>query len=135
MPPLSSVICSLFTKLKVMDACTTEELAFNVGVGEVLEMLVCSLVSKMPLSESLLKPKSKPNLSNEYPNQGICIEPQMVGSWMNEEGNISLKLMVSKSQKIVCYAEAGEDFVNLLFNFLTVPLGFIINRSGIARPL
>ncbi|KAM5583402.1 hypothetical protein ABKV19_003348 [Rosa sericea] len=82
----------------------------------------------MPLSETLLKLKSKPNLSNEYPNQGICIEPQTVGSWMNEEGNISLKLMVSKSQKIVCYAEAGEDFVNLLFSFLTVPLGFIIKQ-------
>ncbi|XP_062021107.1 uncharacterized protein LOC133737594 [Rosa rugosa] len=128
MPPSSSVICSLFTKLKVMDASTTEELAFNVGVGEVLEMLVCSLVSKMPLSETLLKLKSQPNLSNEYPNQGICIEPQTVGGCMNEEDTISVKLIICKSQKIVCYAEAGEDFVNLLFSFLTVPLGFIIKQ-------
>ncbi|XP_024162308.1 uncharacterized protein LOC112169505 isoform X1 [Rosa chinensis] len=128
MPPSSSAICSLFTKLKVMDASTTEELAFNVGFGEVLEMLVCSLVSKTPLSETLLKLKSQPNLSNEYPNQGICIEPQTVGGCMNEEDTISVKLIVCKSQKIVCYAEAGEDFVNLVFSFLTVPLGFIIKQ-------
>lgn len=82
----------------------------------------------MPLSETLLKHKSEPNLSNEYPNQGICIEPQAVEGRMDEEGNISVKLMVSKSQKMVCYAEAGEDFVNLLLSFLTVPLGFIVKQ-------
>lgn len=33
---------------------------------------------------------------------------------MNEdEENISVKLIASKSKKIVCYAQVGEDFVNL----------------------
>ncbi|PQP94320.1 uncharacterized protein Pyn_00413 [Prunus yedoensis var. nudiflora] len=41
---------------------------------------------------------------------------------------IVVKLTVSVSKNIVCYAEAGEDFVNLLFSFLTVPLGFIIKH-------
>lgn len=41
MPPLSSAISSLFTKLGVMDASTTEEQAFNVGVDEVIEVLTC----------------------------------------------------------------------------------------------
>ncbi|PQQ11691.1 hypothetical protein Pyn_33435 [Prunus yedoensis var. nudiflora] len=29
---------------------------------------------------------------------------------------------------MVCYAEAGEEFVNLLFSFLTLPLGFIVKQ-------
>ncbi|PRQ34340.1 hypothetical protein RchiOBHm_Chr5g0067721 [Rosa chinensis] len=45
-----------------------------------------------------------------------------------EEEMISVKLKVSKSRKMVCFAEAGEDFVNLLFSFLTIPLGFILKQ-------
>ncbi|PQP98242.1 uncharacterized protein Pyn_15966 [Prunus yedoensis var. nudiflora] len=29
---------------------------------------------------------------------------------------------------MVCYAEAGEEFVNLLFSSLTLPLGFIVKQ-------
>ncbi|PQQ07152.1 uncharacterized protein Pyn_13671 [Prunus yedoensis var. nudiflora] len=46
-----------------------------------------------------------------------------------EEEKIVVKLTVSVSKDIVCYAEAaGEDFANLLLSFLTVPLGFIVKR-------
>lgn len=41
---------------------------------------------------------------------------------------ISLKLMICKSSRKVCYAEAGEDFVNFLLSFLTLPLGFIVKQ-------
>ncbi|KAK9950096.1 hypothetical protein M0R45_005598 [Rubus argutus] len=50
----------------------------------------------------------------------------MSGDMMNDnEEKISVKLTISKSKNIVCYAEAGADFVNLLFSFLTLPLGVI----------
>lgn len=54
---------------------------------------------------------------------------------MNDEANISMKLIVSKSKKVVCQAEAGEDFVNLLFSFLVLPLGFLLKqmRFGILK--
>ncbi|TQD70329.1 hypothetical protein C1H46_044139 [Malus baccata] len=53
----------------------------------------------------------------------------MHGDTINEEEkNISLKIVVSKSKKIVCYAEAQEDFVNLLCSFLTLPLGVILKK-------
>ncbi|PQQ03781.1 uncharacterized protein Pyn_15694 [Prunus yedoensis var. nudiflora] len=45
-----------------------------------------------------------------------------------EEEKIVVKLTVSVSKDIVCYAEAGEDFANLLLSFLTVPLGFILKH-------
>ncbi|CAN6692858.1 unnamed protein product [Malus baccata var. baccata] len=45
-----------------------------------------------------------------------------------EEQKIPIKLIVSKSKTKVCYAEAGVDFVNLIFSFLTLPLGFIVKQ-------
>jgi hypothetical protein len=38
---------------------------------------------------------------------------------------VSLKVMVDKVRKKVVYAEAGKDFVDVLFSFLTLPLGTI----------
>lgn len=53
----------------------------------------------------------------------------MFGASINEEKeNISVKLIVSKSKDMVCYAEVQEDFVNLLFSLLTLPLGFILKQ-------
>ncbi|BBH04691.1 hypothetical protein Prudu_015894 [Prunus dulcis] len=121
----------VFTKLDVMDVDATEELTINIGTVEMLNLLMTSLVSKTPLTETLLKPKQEPKLSSsKIINQAIHIESQMFGDPMDgdEEGKISVKLVVSKSKKMVCYAEAGEDFVSLLFSFLTLPLGFILKN-------
>lgn len=88
-----------------------------------------SFVAKTPLTRILLKHEPEPKLSTEIVNQGICFEPTMTGDLVNEdEEKISVKIMISKSKKIVCYAEAGGDFVNLLFSFLTLPLGFILKQ-------
>ena len=47
-----------------------------------------------------------------------------------EEQNIYVKLIVSKSRKMVFCAEAKKDFINLLFSFLTVPLGHMVKKTG-----
>ncbi|PQP94322.1 uncharacterized protein Pyn_00415 [Prunus yedoensis var. nudiflora] len=110
-PPIASTN-SVFTKLGVMDVDATEELTVNIGTVEMFNLLMSSLVSKTPLTETLLKPKQEPKLnSSKVINQAIHIETQMFGDSTNdEEGTISVKLVVSKSKKMVCYAEAGEDF-------------------------
>ncbi|KAM0999324.1 hypothetical protein ACFX13_006203 [Malus domestica] len=66
--------------------------------------------------------------SDEQENQVADFEPEIVEGTKNTNGNISVKLIVSKSKKMVSYAEVGEDFVNLLLGFLTIPLGFIVNK-------
>ncbi|XP_021802882.1 uncharacterized protein LOC110746970, partial [Prunus avium] len=128
MPPVNSAVSSFLTKVGVTDANSTDEMTLNVGFDEVLNLLICSFVSKTPLTDILLKHKPEPNLNSKGVTQGICFKGQTAGETMNEEKNISINLMVSKSKKIICYAEAGEDFVNLLFSFLTVPLGFILKE-------
>ncbi|XP_048425031.1 uncharacterized protein LOC103963283 isoform X2 [Pyrus x bretschneideri] len=98
-------------------------------ISPALNLLMHSFASKTPLTEILLKNEQIPSLGDVHSSQGISIHSQMHGDTIDEEEkNISLKLVVSKSKKIVCYAEAQEDFVNLLFSFLTLPLGFILEK-------
>ncbi|CAJ1803155.1 unnamed protein product [Sphenostylis stenocarpa] len=42
------------------------------------------------------------------------------------EHQITLKVMVIKEKNKVVFAEAGKEFVNVLFSFLTLPLGTIV---------
>ena len=90
-------------------------------------MLKCSLVSKTPLTEVLLKNNPVPELSEKGFEQGSFRRHKLEAT-SNQNGKIVLKLMISKSKQMVCYAEAGEDFVDLLFSFLAVPLGFIVKQ-------
>ncbi|KAL6143475.1 hypothetical protein ACLB2K_054170 [Fragaria x ananassa] len=128
-PPLSAASISLFTKLGATNSNTTEELTFSIGVEQVLNLLVSSFVSKTPFTETLLKPNPVPKLGGWNFNQEKCMESQMPGASINEEEEtISVKLIVSKSKNVVCYAEVREDFVDLVFSFLTLPLGFILKQ-------
>ncbi|XP_021817429.1 uncharacterized protein LOC110759651 [Prunus avium] len=134
MSPLLVASNLVFTKLGAMNEnSTTEQKTLNIGAHEVLKLLLRSLVSKKPLSKTLLKldpaPIPNPNLSLD---QLILtsIESLLLGDIMNEEEEekIVVKLTVSVSKDIVYYAEAGEDFANLPLSFLTVPLGFILKH-------
>ncbi|KAK9940678.1 hypothetical protein M0R45_017325 [Rubus argutus] len=128
-PPLSAASISLFTKLGATNSNTTEDLTFSIGVEQVLNLLVSSLGSKTPFTETLLKHNPVPKVSSPNFNLGKCIESQTSGASISEEKeNISVKLIVSKSKDMVCYAEVQEDFVNLLFSLLTLPLGFILKQ-------
>ena len=47
-----------------------------------------------------------------------------------EGKEMTLKLLVDEKMKRVVFAEADKDFVDILFSFLTLPLGTIIRRLG-----
>ena len=97
---------------------------------QVLNLLGRSLVSRMPLTEALLKPKPLAELNNVniLYQGGLCVESQTNEDVTNQEGKITVKLIVSKSKNMVCYAEAKKDFVNLLVSFLGVPLGYVVQN-------
>ncbi|XP_048323907.2 uncharacterized protein LOC107410943 isoform X2 [Ziziphus jujuba] len=120
---------SLVSKLGIMDWSGIEMNIFTLGVGEVLNLLVCSLVCKTPLTETLLKHKPATELDTGNFVQGKPVEYQMEDKKNIRNGKISIKLMVSKSKKKVCYAEAKKDFVNLLLSFLTIPLGHFLKQK------
>ncbi|RWR96791.1 hypothetical protein CKAN_02619300 [Cinnamomum micranthum f. kanehirae] len=43
---------------------------------------------------------------------------------------ISLKLLIHKERNQILYAESGNDFVDVLFSFLTMPIGTVIRLAG-----
>ncbi|XP_068339150.1 uncharacterized protein [Pyrus communis] len=131
--PLYSAVSPFLTTVGVTDANSTEEMTFNVGVEEVLNFLLRSFVSKTPFTDALLKRKPEQKLSSTNDKQDIRFKNQMAGEMANDGRIISVKLMDSKSKNMVCYAEAGEDFVNLLFSFLTVPLGEMLDSSSSSK--
>ncbi|KAI9195276.1 hypothetical protein LWI28_013453 [Acer negundo] len=126
---------SLLSKLGVTDRTTVEECNVNVGVDEVLTLLKCLLLSKMPLTETLLKHNPVPELGRVDFDRGSYVKSRMKKPASNVNRKIRVKLVVSKSKNMVCFAEASEDFVNLLSSFLTVPLGCIAKEmhSGTSK--
>ncbi|XP_031266175.1 uncharacterized protein LOC116124587 [Pistacia vera] len=83
----------------------------------------------------LLKQNSAPKFGKEDFDQNIYVESTVEEPKSNVDGKIHVKLIVSKSKKIVCFAEASEEFVDLVSSFLTVPLGYIIKeiKSGFSK--
>jgi len=47
--------------------------------------------------------------------------------------SITIKLMVSKRSGKIMYAEAGKDFVDLLFSFLVLPSGAIAKQALVSK--
>jgi hypothetical protein len=87
------------------------------------------LVSRTPLTEVLLARKEVPELRNEDSLQRISLMHEILEHQSERNGETSVRLVVCKSKKVVCYAEASKDFVDLLFSFLTIPLGYLMNEK------
>ncbi|KAM7478807.1 hypothetical protein LguiA_027020 [Lonicera macranthoides] len=128
--PMSTMtgITLLMSKLGVMDGKTIEERTVTVGRDELLKLLKCSFTSRTPFSETLLG-LSSTKTYYKFPHEmyGPRSKDKLlkVKNTVSKENIISFKLIVSKSNNRAIYAEANEDFLNLLCSFLTVPLGYV----------
>ncbi|EXB30494.1 hypothetical protein L484_006044 [Morus notabilis] len=100
-PVSSSQILSLFSEIGVKDQNSIDELTINV-----LNLLFCSLVSKAPLTETFLNSKTTPEsiTATSFHKNSSVKEEKMTN---DQEEKIDVKLIVSRSKKKVCYAEAS----------------------------
>ncbi|XP_077225220.1 uncharacterized protein LOC143858451 [Tasmannia lanceolata] len=97
-------------------------------LATVLDLLKCLLVSKTPLSDVFL---SKRETTYMVKVEQRDISPSQVGRVVGSgDKKISVKLMLSKSNDKVVYAEAGDDFIDLLFSFLTLLVGSVVQLLG-----
>ncbi|XP_058095127.1 uncharacterized protein LOC131240719 [Magnolia sinica] len=123
--PISTMTCmALLDKLGVRDRAALEEKSVDVGADEALHILRRLLVSNTPLTDVFLpKPEAVEDAFHalKLSDEDIAIDKNGTGKTM------SLKLLISKSKNRVLYAEATEDFLDLLFSFLSFPLGAIVN--------
>ncbi|KAH7677091.1 hypothetical protein IHE45_07G059200 [Dioscorea alata] len=111
----------LFENLGIRDGNDLEKRTVLVGSDEILKLLERSLVSKTPLTDVFLH--NADNLESQHCMIEGREKHQMTST---ESKRINLKLFLNNESSKVVYAEAEEDFVNLLFSFLTFPLGLIV---------
>ncbi|ESW12425.1 hypothetical protein PHAVU_008G111300 [Phaseolus vulgaris] len=105
-------------QLGYKDLNKLKEMPVNVGMKEIFSILKQALTSKSPLSDVFLPNReSKRTLTSFSPDTGPS----------HHRCSLKLKIIVSKSQNRILFAEAEGDFVDFLFSFLTIPLGSIIN--------
>ncbi|XP_021806168.1 uncharacterized protein LOC110750187 [Prunus avium] len=119
-PPSASTDSVLFTKLGVVDVHATEELAINIGTAEICNLLLSCLVSKTPLTETLLNPEQEPKLRSTILNQGILNEYQMSGDSMDDEEvknmkDCSLKGCINHLYKTILDLDGVQNHHNALF--------------------
>ncbi|KAI5391973.1 uncharacterized protein LOC127105903 [Lathyrus oleraceus] len=116
----------LLNELGYSDLTQLEEITHKFGKQEILNLLKYCLTSHEPLTNTILKrsSKNKDNLSCQFSSA------QSVMSCSSNNSKIDIKVVQSKSQKKVVFAEANGDFVNFILSFLTMPLGSIIKLLG-----
>ncbi|XP_020210146.2 uncharacterized protein LOC109795131 [Cajanus cajan] len=107
----------LLLKHRHKDLSKINGMSKHVSTQKIFHILKQALTSESPLSDVLLENReSKPSYSfSPYtsPSHG--------------KDCVKIKVIVSKSQNKVLFAEVDGDFVDFLVSFLTTPLGSILN--------
>ncbi|XP_027113235.1 uncharacterized protein [Coffea arabica] len=128
MPMSTKTGLALLEQVSRLDGSRIEERNINIGRNEVLKLLKHSLVSRTPFTDTLLEaPMSKGIFSVCHGKYGPRRKSDIPETIAKKE-RIILKLIVCKSKNKAIYAEAKEDFVNLLCSFLTFPLGYVFSE-------
>ncbi|KAK8967418.1 hypothetical protein KSP40_PGU009803 [Platanthera guangdongensis] len=102
----------------------------DVTAEKIVELLKRLLVSDTPLTDVFLgdlKGKDRLQLIQQ-PLPPKFDETKMTPAASARK--ISLKLHFKEDEETALFAEAGEDFVELLFGFLTYPMGAVIKKLG-----
>ncbi|KAK7256850.1 hypothetical protein RIF29_30387 [Crotalaria pallida] len=106
----------------IQDYHATKEITVNVTKEEMVDLLKCSLLSKTPLTDFFLRKTEFPQCAQPQPTKQLVInfDPSKADVGVVA---ISLKVFLRKSNSKILFALAEQDFVDLLFSFLTFPLG------------
>ncbi|XXG89338.1 hypothetical protein AAC387_Pa12g1360 [Persea americana] len=141
-PVSTSKSLELLKKAAISESTVLDQRNVIVGRREVLHLLNCMLHSKTPLTDVFLEEKDMidgVNLDLNVMNLNLkdvgvdfkdIAQPQTEKEIEPDSKKVSLKLLMSKSDNRVLYAEGGEEFLNLLFSFLTFPPGSIVKCLG-----
>ncbi|MCD7448775.1 hypothetical protein HAX54_045989 [Datura stramonium] len=122
-----SSLVQMLSNVGLSDMNQIKEMRVEVGKNEVLHLLARSFISNTPLSDVFL-PKRKHRRARvdattmpEFGNLSSISENRTSGNTKKLE----LKLTLRKSTNMVLCAEASNEFIDFLFNFLTIPIGSI----------
>ncbi|KAK8576901.1 hypothetical protein V6N13_121900 [Hibiscus sabdariffa] len=102
-----------------------EEKVVEFGSKVMTHLLIHSLFSKTTLTDVFLKKQGNSPTSPMLDDRLTFIAPVEKGS-AEKDGKARLKMLLRKPDRKELYAEASENFVELLFSFLTIPLESVL---------
>ncbi|KAJ6820133.1 uncharacterized protein M6B38_399500 [Iris pallida] len=116
----------MMRRLGVEDGSEVEKRIVEVGSEEILMLLKRSLVSETPLTDVFLREPDNIDFVEKLVGTSIAQARGKHNRTTRDPKRINVKLYLStESNRVVC-AESGKEFVDLLFSFLTFPLGAIL---------
>ncbi|XP_057745363.1 uncharacterized protein LOC130963248 [Arachis stenosperma] len=124
---LTVVPSSLVTSMDMMlqlgysDLTHLAEYTCDIGKDEILNLLKYTISSHEPLTNLILASNSKKK--DNPPNPFASAIKVKVA---NTDTKMEVKIVQSKSQNKVLFAESTEDFVDFMFSLLAIPLGSVI---------
>ncbi|KAG7600755.1 hypothetical protein AtNW77_Chr5g0083601 [Arabidopsis thaliana] len=121
----TDVVLNELKSLGSGDISKLREMLVYIGFEEVLTLLECMFSSKAPLTNTFLNKQT-------FQGQGVTKVYETFSPCMETNGDtfLTLDVIVRKQDMEILYVECGEDFVDLLFTFLAVPLEYVVGISG-----
>ncbi|KAJ6818791.1 uncharacterized protein M6B38_131600 [Iris pallida] len=120
----------LLQKMDIKDGSVLEEGFMDISEQEILALLKRMLVSEMPLTDLYFHQNDKTDAATRDHVGKKEAAQVLVKTESNQETNstegISITLLINKHKNKVLCAEADDNFLNILFTFLTLPLGSLI---------
>ncbi|KEH23013.1 DUF674 family protein [Medicago truncatula] len=120
----NTMVYTSFSLLKNSGIVTssTKEMTVIVTKEKVLDLLKCALVSKSPLTDMFLGNKPSIERSSFFSCE--------VENDLNADIQITVELVIRKSDGKILFAHGEQDFTDLLLSFLTFPLGGVVCKLG-----
>lgn len=91
---------------------------------QVLTLLGCLFTSEAPLTDTFLR---KHCTTRKRKALTPLVQENAVAG--DADKFVAIKVYIRKTDKMILYAECREDFIDLLFTFLAVPLVFAWDLS------
>ena len=97
--------------------------------SQISSLLKRSLTSNQPLTGIHFNvPISPDDATLSMIPGNLC--PEKVNETEDKIGDVKIKILQTKINSAVLYAEGGQDFVDLVFGLLSVPLGSMTKAFG-----
>ncbi|KAL1560798.1 hypothetical protein AAHA92_10970 [Salvia divinorum] len=127
--PIVTGIVQALTDFGITDTRGAEMKSLSLDLHEVRDLLKLSLTSATPLTDMIMKSNTK------YPKSEIWLDRIHQHDAATESRKIVLKAFLHKSTNKFLFAEATDEFVELLLSFLTLPLCGVEYLLGSNTPL
>ncbi|CAM0147651.1 unnamed protein product [Urochloa decumbens] len=114
--------------LEIADLTVLEEKTLELGLEEIKILLKQTLKSDKPLTDLMFCPSDESTKTMEPISMAVKASSENRSS--SDCDFVKVKLLVTKTDQSVVHAEVAEDFCNILYSFLALPLGHVIKLLG-----